>query len=111
MAKPSRDFPLQYHLIIALAFERGAGAKLSRGVPLQYRLPITLASEKGVVAKLSRHNQAHHLSVNRLGREDSQFVSLLESKSGLKHAGSTPQIHTLNVIWEEQVQGTRTIKD
>ena len=90
MAKPSRDFPLQYRLLIALAFERGAGAKLSKGVPLQNRLLIALAFERGGASKLPRHSQAHHLSVKRLGRVDSQFESLLESKSGLKHTGSTP---------------------
>ena len=91
VAKPSRSFPLQYRLLIALAFERGAGAKLSRGVPLQYRLLIALAFEKGALAKLYRHNEAYHLSVKRLSRVNSQFVSLFESKSGLKYTGSTPQ--------------------
>ena len=57
--------------------------KLFRGFPLQYHLLITLAFERGVVAKLSRHNQAHRLSVKWMGRVDSQFMSPLESKSGL----------------------------
>ena len=94
VVKLSRGFPLQYplhyHLLIALAFEIDAGAKLSRGFPLQYLLLIALAFERGAVAKLSRHNQAHHLSVKQLGRVDSQFVSPVESKSGLEHTGSTP---------------------
>ena len=84
MTKLSRGFPLQYRLLIALAFDRCAGAKLSRGFPLSYRLLIALTFERGALAKLSRHNQAHRLSVKRLGRVDSQFVSPLESKSGLK---------------------------
>ena len=70
VAKPSRDFPLQHHLLVALAFERGAGATLSRGFPLQHRLLVALAFERGAVAKLSRHNQAHHSPVKRLGHVD-----------------------------------------
>ena len=34
MAKPSRGFPLQCHLFIALVFERSAVAKRARGFPL-----------------------------------------------------------------------------
>ena len=89
MTKPSRGFPLHHRLLIALAFERGAVAKMYRGFPLQYLLLIALAFERGAVAKLSRRNQAHRLSVKRLGRVDSQVVSSLESKSGLTHAEQT----------------------
>ena len=74
MAKPSRGFPLQYRLLITLAFERGAGAKLSRDFLLQYRLLVALAFERGPVAKLSRHNQAHRLSVKRLGRVYTEYI-------------------------------------
>ena len=77
-------FPLQYHLPVALAFDRGAAAKPSRDFLLPYRLLIVLAFERGAVVRLSRHNQAHHLSVKRLGLADSQFVSHFESKYGLK---------------------------
>ena len=75
-AKLSRGFPLQYRLLIALNFERGAVARLSRGFPLQYRLLIALAFERGAVVKLSRHNQAHSLTVKRFGRVDIQFILL-----------------------------------
>ena len=85
---------------------------MSRGFPLQYPLLITLAFKRGAGAKLSRHNQAHRLPVKRLGRVDSQFVSPLEGKSGLKHTGSTaPDLYPETHISEEEVQGIRTIKD
>ena len=35
------------------------------------------------MARLSRHDQAHRLTVNRLGRVDSHYVSPFESKFGL----------------------------
>ena len=54
------------------------------------RYPIRLSFERDAAAKLPRHNQAHRLSVKRLSRVDSQFVSPLESKFGLKHTGNTP---------------------
>ena len=54
MSKPSRGFPLQYRLLIAFTFERGAGAKLSRGFPLQYYLFVALVFEKVTLARLSR---------------------------------------------------------
>ena len=73
---PGKGFSLQYRLLIALAFEKGAGAKLSRGVPLQYRLLIALTFERYTVAKLSGYNQAHHLSVKPLGRVGSQLIIL-----------------------------------
>ena len=71
-------FLKQYHVAIALAFERP-----SRGFPLQYRLFITLAFERGAAVRLSRHEQAHRLTITRLGRVDSHYMSLLESKFGL----------------------------
>ena len=74
-----------------LVLGSGAGAKLYRRFQLQYRLLIALAFEKSVVAKLSRHNQAHRLSVKRLGRVDSQVILLFESKPGLKHTGKPPR--------------------
>ena len=83
VAKPSRGFALQYHLLIALAFERGAVAKPSRDFPLQYRLLIELAFERDAVARLSGHDQAHRLTVRRLGPVDSYYVSPFDSKSGL----------------------------
>ena len=76
-------FPLQYHLPIALAFGRGAMAKPSIGFPLQYCLFIALAFGRGAVVRLSRHDQARRLTVTRLGRMDSHYVSSLESKSVL----------------------------
>ena len=71
-----------------------------------------LTFERGAVAKLSRHNKVHHLSVKQLGPVDSQFVSSLESKSGLKHTGSTlldlyPETH----ISEEYVLPPRTRRE
>ena len=80
-------FPLEYHLLIALAFGKRAVAKPSRGFPIQYHLLIALVFERGAVARLSRDKQAHRLSVKRLGRVDSLFVLPLESKPGLKHTG------------------------
>ena len=86
--------------------------KPSRGFPLQYCGLIALVFESGDVAKLSRHNQAHRLSVKRLGHVDSQFVSPLESKSGRKHTGKTPlDLNPENHISEGYVRGIRTIKD
>ena len=60
-------------LPIALAFGRGAVAKPSRGFSLQYRLLIALAFERGTVVRLSRHDQAHRLTVKRLGHVGSHF--------------------------------------
>ena len=76
-------FPLQYCVPIALAFGKGALAKPSGGFPLQYRPLIALAFERGAVARLSRHDQAHRLTVKRLGRVDSHYVLPFESKFGL----------------------------
>ena len=83
-------FPLQHHLPIALAFGRGAVAKPSRDFPLQYRLFIALAFERGAVARLSRHDQAHRLTVKRLGCVDIHFVSRFEMDLVLRHTGSIP---------------------
>ena len=70
MVNPSRGFPLQYRLLIELAFERGAGAKLCRGFPLQYRLFIALVFERGAVEGLHRHDQVQRLTVRRADRVD-----------------------------------------
>ena len=104
-------FPLQYHLLpIALAFGRVDEAKPSRGFPLQNHLLIALAFERGTTEKLSIYNQAHRLSVKRLGRVDSQFVSPLESKSGFKHTGKTPpDLYLENQILEGYAREKRAI--
>ena len=71
------DFPLQYCiLIVVLEFGRGAVVKLSGGFPLQYRPLIALAFDRGAVARMSiRDQQAHRLTVKRLGCVDSYYVS------------------------------------
>ena len=76
-------FPLQYCVPVTLAFGKGAVAKPSTGFPLQYRPLIALAFERGAVARLSRHDQAHRLTVKRLGRVGSHYVLPFESKFGL----------------------------
>ena len=50
-------------------------AKPSGGFPLQYRPLIVYAFERGAEARMSIHDQAHRLTVKRLGRVDSCYVS------------------------------------
>ena len=42
---------------------------------LQYCVPIALTFERGAVARLSRHDEAHRLTVKRLGHVDGYYVS------------------------------------
>ena len=84
-------FPLQYHISIALAFGKGSVAnRLEAFRYIQYRLFIALAFERGAVTRYSRHDQAQHLTVKRLSRMDSHFVSPLRVSPVLRHTTSTP---------------------
>ena len=42
------------------------------------------------MARISRHDQAHRLTVKRLGRVDSHYVSPFESKFDLMSYGKNP---------------------
>ena len=53
------------------------------GFPLQYCLPIALAFGRGAVARLSENNQTPSLTVKLLGRVDSYDVSPFDNKFGL----------------------------
>ena len=52
------------------------------------------------MARLSRHDQAHRLTVKRLGRVDSHYVSPSRVSSALRHTGRTPLISILKPIFQ-----------
>ena len=106
-------FPLQCYVAIALAFGRGAVAKPSRCFSLQYSLLIALAFERNALARLCRHDQAHRLTVKRLGRMDSHYVSPFDNKSGLTRYRRypPPELHSGIHISEKEVRGTPVIWD
>ena len=92
MVKSSRGFPLQYNLLIGLAFQRSAAAKLSRGFPLKYHRFIALSFDRGVVARLSRHDEAHSLTVRRLDCVEAIKCHLSIVSPVLRHTEIAPPL-------------------
>ena len=110
VAKPSRDFPIQYRLLIALAFERGAGAKLSRGFPLQYHRFIGFRERRRGETIWTRPSSP--LDSQMIGSRGQPLSDTFLSKSGLTpYRKYPPDLHPETYISKEYIRGIHNIKN